>query len=810
MPVNEYFPGDSGSYTVPEGVGHQSRKVIGGGGGGGSASSGTGAGGGGGGGGTGWHSYLAVTPGDIISYSFAAASNPGESGGNSDYGGVYGHGGTAGGSPGSGGFGGGHGGPAGGDGSNGYSGGDGASYSGGTDYGGGGGSTASGWEHETYGFGGAGQDLIGDEPSGSPVGGNGGYGAITDIVDLPPYATTDLALVSRTGTAIDVQWTNQSTIASGIYAYIREAGGSYGSPVSLSSSNTSYQFASLNENTAYDLKISPYNGNGETSAPQELTSVYTRPGVPTITSVTPGSTTIDLEWYDNSSSESGYYAFIAPNAGSYGSPDMLAADATTHQFTDLTPGTTYKVKVAAYSTTSGLTSIEDEETGVTTTSGGGTTHHVASSLSAFVYTSSAAANVLRHASAAINGEISTGSATLAGSLHVGASLAGQVQTANIGSAVLRHVYAALNPSVSVDPISGGRTIHVTAGLTAEVSTASIAANVLRHVSASLAGEVSTGSAVMTGVLHVAAAISGEISTGAANLAGILRAAAAINGAVSTAEITLSRTLHVGATLAGEVQTANIATNVLRHVSASLNPSITVDPITGARTLHVTAGLTVAVSTASIATAVVRHVTTSLAGVVHVGDAILYRPGESFGMGRSITLAVVGSFYARESVDDNISPGSGASGNSRVFDQYGVNVQLSGTSEPAVDGDVVDLSCTIPGGGTVDFDLTACPAARDVTLEETNQTGRRLIAYCVKADRDNDDPIAIAAGATNGYNLFGSAGKHSFFPGQTAQCVFEENAEAETPLVASDAKILRVSGTAGDSVNILMVFGTPPA
>ena len=427
--------------------------------------------------------------------------------------------------------------------------------------------------------------------------------------------------------------------------------------------------------------------------------------------------------------------------------------------------------------------------------GEGTTHHVAASIAAAVSLGSVAPVVVRHATAAVSAATSCGSAAANVVRYSSAAIAASVDFAATQAVVVRHVGASISPSVTIDPISGARTIHVTTGIAASVQVGDASAKTLRHTSTAIAAAISFGDASLRSLHHVATAIAAAVQFGDVDPTSVRHAAGAIDASVTCGSAAANVVRRVATNVAAAVDLSAAQANVVRHVSASLAPGVTIDPISGARTIHVTAGIVASVGL--VGSAVVRrHVDTAIGGSILVGPINLYRPGRSFGMGRSITLAVVGSFYARESVDDTISPSSGASGNSRTFDQYGINVQLSGVSEPPVDGDVVDLSCEIPAGGYVDFDLTAAPAARDVGFEEANCTGRRVIGYCIKADRDNDDNLLIAPGASNGYALFGTSRACEFFPGQNVQSVFEEESEPETPLVATGAEPTRLGHRRG--------------
>ncbi len=180
-----------------------------------------------------------------------------------------------------------------------------------------------------------------------------------------------------------------------------------------------------------------------------------------------------------------------------------------------------------------------------------------------------------------------------------------------------------------------------------------------------------------------------------------------------------------------------------------------------------------------------------------------------GMGYTSTLSANFRLSITETADDSISPASQDGGNSRIYDTYGLDVRLTADTTPATHGAIPDLSHAIPGGGTTTFDLTACPAARDTNVEEIDLTGKKLLAWSIKAPIGNADPVTVEPGASNAYHLFGSStAKIVLYPGQVVCSGFVEASGLALPAVSGTAKTVKVSGTEADEINIIMVFGDP--
>jgi hypothetical protein len=157
-----------------------------------------------------------------------------------------------------------------------------------------------------------------------------------------------------------------------------------------------------------------------------------------------------------------------------------------------------------------------------------------------------------------------------------------------------------------------------------------------------------------------------------------------------------------------------------------------------------------------------------------------------------------------------SPGSTGQGLRRTFGAYSKSGTTLGASTfPALTKPPVDLSFELVDTEH-DFDLTAAPAAEDVDLE-IDLTGTRLVAILIYAPADNVDDVTLGPHPTlNGYEAFGTE-PETIRPDECLLRVFLDTADDEfepgTPDVAADAKVLRLAGTAGDSIECIAYFGT---
>jgi hypothetical protein len=102
-------------------------------------------------------------------------------------------------------------------------------------------------------------------------------------------------------------------------------------------------------------------------------------------------------------------------------------------------------------------------------------------------------------------------------------------------------------------------------------------------------------------------------------------------------------------------------------------------------------------------------------------------------------------------------------------------------------------------GAADIDLTALPGLNGGTIDGT---GLKVQVFRVRAKAANANPVAIEAGDSNGYDMFGANWKLSLAAGQRA-LLFGNDA---TPDVASGDKIIKVSGTGAQQIEVQVVLG----
>ncbi len=102
-------------------------------------------------------------------------------------------------------------------------------------------------------------------------------------------------------------------------------------------------------------------------------------------------------------------------------------------------------------------------------------------------------------------------------------------------------------------------------------------------------------------------------------------------------------------------------------------------------------------------------------------------------------------------------------------------------------------------GTATIDLTALVGTNGGAV---SLSGLRLQVLKVIAKSTNANPIVLTFGAANPYNLLGSAFVVSLLPGQ--EFLFYGNNAA--PVVGSGAKNIDLSGTAAQSVDVIVVGG----
>lgn len=131
------------------------------------------------------------------------------------------------------------------------------------------------------------------------------------------------------------------------------------------------------------------------------------------------------------------------------------------------------------------------------------------------------------------------------------------------------------------------------------------------------------------------------------------------------------------------------------------------------------------------------------------------------------------------------------------DQFNGSQSLNGSS--TVPATVCAAFNKALSGGAGTIDLTAAPGTNGASVD---MTGLKVQAILAKAKATNANPITLKYGASNPYNLFGASWQVILQPGQELLAFLNDAA----PDVASGAKIIDLSGTGSQSVDIIIVAG----
>lgn len=123
--------------------------------------------------------------------------------------------------------------------------------------------------------------------------------------------------------------------------------------------------------------------------------------------------------------------------------------------------------------------------------------------------------------------------------------------------------------------------------------------------------------------------------------------------------------------------------------------------------------------------------------------------------------------------------------------------LDGTTTPAVTKEA-SLALAL-SSGSITLDLTAIADANGGTVDGT---GLKVQTIKLANPADNNGAITIVPGASNAYNLFGSAFSLTIPVGGEILAYLPEG----TPDIASGAKEIDITGTGTDPLNIQITMG----
>ncbi len=176
------------------------------------------------------------------------------------------------------------------------------------------------------------------ENSGDP---NSYWSTPESATTLPLVMTPPAVTVTASQTTITLSW-NSEAGASGYNIY--EGANAPVLLTSVSSGKTSYSIGGLSAGTTYDFGVGAFNP-GSMSLPQ-MQAATTPPVAPTVSLKAVSPTTIDVTW----SSVAGATGYQVNWSNNFGSSQgiKLSGSTTLYALTNLTPGTTCRIQVAAY------------------------------------------------------------------------------------------------------------------------------------------------------------------------------------------------------------------------------------------------------------------------------------------------------------------------------------------------------------------------------------------------------------------------------------------------------------------------------
>lgn len=187
-------------------------------------------------------------------------------------------------------------------------------------------------------------------------------------------APTNLNATTVSAVRIDLTWTNGQTY-SAVNIYRKVDGGSWGTVTSVSGTATSYSNTGLTGGIKYWYRLTGTYGGEDSDYSVYDSAITTLPPPTLCDAVCASSSSADISWADNSSTETSFQIY---KDGGYLA--TVGANVKTYTATSLTSGTTYAFKVralnsiatSAFSNTDNvtITSPPDKPTGLTVTISG--------------------------------------------------------------------------------------------------------------------------------------------------------------------------------------------------------------------------------------------------------------------------------------------------------------------------------------------------------------------------------------------------------------------------------------------------------
>ncbi len=169
---------------------------------------------------------------------------------------------------------------------------------------------------------------------------------VANFRDGTHTAPSDLAALTVSQYQINLTWTDNSDDETAFYLERAPASGGTWQQIALPANTTSYQNVNLPCGYNYQYRVQAKGGNGYSAYSNIATaSTYCAPNPPSnLTATSLSTSSIRLNWNDNSDDENGFVIYSLDHASEYYA-DENAVERTVNL---LTCGTTYRFRVTAY------------------------------------------------------------------------------------------------------------------------------------------------------------------------------------------------------------------------------------------------------------------------------------------------------------------------------------------------------------------------------------------------------------------------------------------------------------------------------